>query len=137
MKIKTAELKGRALDWAVAKCAVIRLTEGRTILAGELITKIGPDQVAEYSSNWSFGGPIIEREGVRWNQHNGLFYAWLGGHKYIDPLHEPILDGRHPIAWRAFEYGKTLLEAAMRCHAASELGDEVEVPDELVLAEEN
>jgi hypothetical protein len=29
-------------------------------------------------------------------------------------------------------YGKTLLEAAMRCYVASKMGDTVEIPDEFI-----
>ena len=49
MKIKTSELTGAALDWAVAKC------EGR-----------GNDGTWDenFSSNWLLGGPIIEREKI-------------------------------------------------------------------------
>ena len=53
MKVKTNELSGAALDWAVAKC------EGLDYWQPE----IGPSQ-PEYSSNWAQGGPIIEREGI-------------------------------------------------------------------------
>ena len=45
MKIKTSELAGKALDWAVAKC------EGYK------------DQIA-FSTCWEHGGPIIEREQI-------------------------------------------------------------------------
>lgn len=49
MKIKTSELTGAALDWAVAKC------EGR-----------GNDGTWDenFSSNWLLGGPILEREKI-------------------------------------------------------------------------
>ena len=49
MKIKTSELQGAALDWAVAKC------EG-AVYHGPAWTK--------YSTDWAQGGPIIEREWV-------------------------------------------------------------------------
>jgi len=42
MKIKTSELTGPALDWAVAKCE-------------------GSGQELSYSTDWAQGGPIIER----------------------------------------------------------------------------
>jgi hypothetical protein len=45
MKLTTATLAGKALDWAVAHAA-----EGGTS--------------APYSREWAFGGPIIEREGI-------------------------------------------------------------------------
>lgn len=49
MRIKTNELSGAALDWAVARC------EG-VIYHGPAWTK--------YSTDWAQGGPIIEREKI-------------------------------------------------------------------------
>lgn len=49
--MKTSELRGAALDWAVAKCEV-----------GEDISEI--DDPHFYSTDWAIGGPIIERERI-------------------------------------------------------------------------
>jgi hypothetical protein len=49
MRVKTNELTGAALDWAVAKC------EG-VVYHGPAWTK--------YSTDWAQGGPIIEREKI-------------------------------------------------------------------------
>jgi hypothetical protein len=51
--MKTSELTGAALDWAVAKC------EGK-------VFDLSPDGYYTYkpSRNWALGGPIIEREGI-------------------------------------------------------------------------
>ena len=57
MKIKTSELQGAALDWAV-----------------ELID--GWQWCHDYSTNWGHGGPIIEREGIEICPiGNGEFYG--------------------------------------------------------------
>ena len=103
--MKTSELQGAALDWAVAKC------EGLDYWQPE----IGPSQ-PDYSTDWSQGGPIIEREKI-----------------------SIALDEEEP--WCAFKEedtdiqsfysGPTPLVAAMRCYVASKMGDEVDVPDEL------
>ena len=53
MKLKTSELTGAALDWAVAKC------EGYVGVA--LQERTGTDWYSP-STDWSQGGPIIERE---------------------------------------------------------------------------
>jgi hypothetical protein len=69
----------------------------------------------EYSTDWAQGGPIIERE-------------WVDLHCVNDSLWEaecPAVGGL------AMQNGPTPLIAAMRCHVASELGDEVDVPEEL------
>jgi hypothetical protein len=48
--MKTSELTGAALDWAVAKCEGLRFEEWETW--------------GNYSTDWAQGGPIIEREGI-------------------------------------------------------------------------
>ena len=110
MKIKTSEAAGAALDWAVAKC------EGRD-LRGTSWRRIRDVPYGKYSpsTNWSQGGPIIEREkiGTLWEARN----VWSASTKWDDPS-------------KVF-YGRTKLIAGLRCFVASKLGDEVEVPDEL------
>jgi hypothetical protein len=111
MNIKTFELQGTALDWAVARC------EGKERNWGKSRLKPYPMHCGQrYSIDWSQGGPIIERERIRidcpWNP--GPFEATCK------------IDG--VTAWTK---GPTVLIAAMRCYVASKLGDEVEVPDEL------
>ena len=104
MKIKTSELAGAALDWAVAKCEGIQDSEFvRTHMDAWL-----------YSTDWSQGGPIIEREkiGVWWD---GVWHA-----KYDGCRPDQVQDAYTPLI------------AAMRCYVASKLGDEVEIPNELI-----
>ena len=48
--MRTSELTGAALDWAVAKCEGVWVRDGVD------------DDCPEYSTNWAQGGPIIERE---------------------------------------------------------------------------
>jgi len=50
--MKTAELTGAALDWAVAKCEYFPVRDGFD------------DNCPEYSTDWAQGGPIIERERI-------------------------------------------------------------------------
>ena len=111
MKIKTSELEGTALNWAVAKAA------GYTISYLDLWYDIKSYDKFTPSTDWSFGGPIIEQEKIRldcaWNPG-----PWEGSCK---------IDG--VTAWVE---GPTPLIAAMRCYVASKLGDEVEIPEELV-----
>ena len=106
MKIKTNQLTGAALDWAVAKC------EG-VVYHGPAWTK--------YSTDWAQGGPIIEREEISISREFASgrieWAAWTPA---------PIRDDAE-----AFGYGPTPLIAAMRCYVASKLGDEVEIPEEL------
>jgi len=112
MKIKTSELTGAALDWAVAEIENPQPTYYRD--------DIGLQWEKEYtpSTDWSQGGPIIEREGVslirqtpdRWVSE------YSNGCDRFD---------------HARSHGPTPLIAAMRCYVASKLGDTVDVPDEL------
>lgn len=108
--MKTSELIGPALDWAVAKC------EG--IVTNESVVAWKDGKWFHPSIDWSQGGPIIEREKIN--------FGWN--------------DALQPVAWRGYVsdydtvpmfYGTSLLIAAMRCFVASKLGDEVDVPEEL------
>ena len=117
MKINTSELTGAALDWAVAKC------EGDEFVAEPGVNGIGMEyEATRYSTNWSQGGPIIERESIRLTPDQGATYfdcVWFAGNASDDG---DEFNGEGP----------TPLIAAMRCRVASKLGDEVEVPEELV-----
>ena len=108
MKIKTSELTGPALNWAVAKCEGVQLD-------------LAPDGYYTHkpSANWSQGGPIIERECVcvECSFEKNEWSAWT-------PAPEREFG-------EAYGNGPTPLIAAMRCYVASKLGDEVEVPEEL------
>jgi hypothetical protein len=104
MKIKTSELTGAALDWAVA------MAEN---WAGAEF------EVRPYSTDWSQGGPIIEREGIGLDQ-------------YADyPRWQAFTPAPEQQSGQAVCTGPTPLIAAMRCYCASKLGHEVDVPDEL------
>ena len=133
MKIKTADLIGPALDWAVAKC------EGKNgVLHDDGITRCIVIASAsgvykgtyQSSINWSLGGPIIEREGINLFKHNKLNESqpdvWCA-HKVVP---RPNMEGSFNSCALALD-GPTPLIAAMRCVAAANLGDEVDVPDEL------
>ena len=111
MKIKTSELRDAALDWAVAKC------ESGCGPDAEFFTSDHNDFIP--STDWSQGGPIIEREKISiWPDDAST--EWLAEYRFK--------------LQRDDEYsgGPTPLIAAMRCYVASKLGDEVEIPDELV-----
>jgi hypothetical protein len=112
--MRTSELQGPALDWAVAKCEKV----DDYILYESFMTRWTDDEgdTYRYSTDWAQGGPIIEREKI-----------------------SIALDEEEP--WCAFKEedtdiqsfysGPTPLVAAMRCYVASKMGDEVDVPDEL------
>jgi hypothetical protein len=124
MKIKTAELTGAALNWAVAMCEGWKYTTARDN-TGQYpwLVKHGKDiDPKQYrpSSNWMQGGPIIEREGISVALERGEPWAAWSKAAFRDDA-------------EAFGYGETPLVAAMRCHVASKMGDEIEVPEEITL----
>jgi hypothetical protein len=135
MKVKTSELQGAALDWAVAKVrgflepmhdeprprVVVHTDNFGTFVwfNPQDYGRYGPEDFAP-STDWTLGGPIIERE-------------WLD----ITPWPN---DSREEMRWHCQQhdsandcanYGPTPLVAAMRCYVASQLGDEIEIPEEL------
>lgn len=103
--MKTSELTGAALDWAVAKCEGLPDTEyARSHM-----------DAWPYSTDWAQGGPIIEREKI-------TVRFWEGE------------DFVHAYKWNTEGWmeGPTPLIAAMRCYVASKLGDDIEIPEELI-----
>jgi hypothetical protein len=136
MKIKTQDLAGAALDWAVAQANHHDewSDDGLKPLRWYDISDNEAERRSyEPSDDWLHGGPIIERELIHvspeWHNQVGvtnptwekLGYASASGYHWRATYQ---LDGR----WHD---GPTPLIAAMRCFVASELGDEVDVPDEL------
>jgi hypothetical protein len=123
MKIKTSELTGAALDWAVAKAEGLRVAyidDGIT----QCLLQIDGGRYAP-STDWSQGGPFIEREkisvalGENETEWEAVTEAALGS------MFGTRLCGEH------WHHGPTPLIAAMRCFVASKLGDEIELPEEL------
>jgi len=68
--MKTSELSGAALDWAVAQC------EGFD----------NGDWLPDYSTDWAAGGPIIEREGIAVWQFDDVTWRAMGKDTVPDPL---------------------------------------------------
>jgi hypothetical protein len=110
MKIQTHNLQGAALDWAVAKA----------------IGEYRPVALPHYSTDWSQGGPIIEREGISIVRDEGDL-CWQA----VIDCHSGSMFGSN-LCGSFWHEGPTPLIAAMRCFVASKLGDEVEVPEGLV-----
>ena len=122
--MRTAELTGAALDWAVAKCEGndqfaqytphLRVYHQRTDSLSSYTVTFCP------STDWTRGGPLIERECIDIMFEGPEWYAYI---RY------EAADGYN----RTLQYdGPTPLIAAMRCYVASKLGEEVEIPKELL-----
>jgi hypothetical protein len=112
--MKTSELTGPALDWAVARA-------NGHIDDETIIRRLEPDEdgwCIAYSTDWSQGGPIIERERITLDG-TAILNQWMA--VFYVPDEEP---------WEM--RGPTPLIAAMRCFVASKLGDEIELPKDFL-----
>jgi hypothetical protein len=148
--VKTSELQGAALNWAVAKAEgkhLVKLHDHFSKLARHSgiseerlaqqpdvwvwLDSVGATQPLEsYCEAWAQGGPIIEREGIellcnltatetaRFSAP-GVKADWQAFH-------------RSDRRTEARQFAPTPLNAAMRCYVASKLGDEVDIPEELI-----
>jgi hypothetical protein len=121
--MKTSELTGAALDWAVAKCEAIPNTHlvkkpGKICVYGE-VGDLCIDFPYQPSTDWSQGGPIIGFKIDYIERDGDVFQAAIYGVNG----HFDLLSG---VGFSAV--GETILIAAMRCYVASTLGDEVELP---------
>lgn len=114
MRIKIADATPRQIDWLVATIEDIGCFPPQH--HDWKISQIDGSGLYAPTTNWSQGGPIIEREGIQLRidvdgRHSGV--QWL----------------RH-IGYGPRSNGPTPLIAAMRCYVASKLGEEVDVPEE-------
>ena len=119
MKIKTTELQGPALDWAVANCEGELSQHGGQVHLVESKVRFYEDTLdIQYapSTNWAQGGPIIERQRISTQTTEDYWDADLTTESgaFIQSI------------------GDTPLVAAMRAYVASQLGGEVELPEELI-----
>lgn len=113
--MKTSELTGAALDWAVAECELLGNQEHTLVIDtdtdGTKRVNYG-GMYPEWSTNWAQGGEIIERERISLIGEGGEI--WFAEWGWIQV------------------FGDTPLEAAMRTYVASKFGDDIEIPKELL-----
>ena len=129
-KVKTNELIGAALDWAVQEIEYQRMVaEGEHVKQWVLDDHRAGAGINHYSTNWLWGGPIIQREGLNLS---------------VDYQDDALSDDMVQIGWKGnlwnnsvpgtagflqWAYGPTPLIAAMRCFCCDKLGDTAEVPE--------
>jgi hypothetical protein len=103
--MKTSELTGTALDWAVTKAEGFdhEVTSSEWGMWG-------------WATDWAQGGPIIEREIAKIERFSDALWEATA---YTKNAQDIVQDGPTPLI------------AAMRCYVASKLGDDVELPEEL------
>lgn len=136
MLIKTSELSGAALDWAVAKSLGWKMIPVPEDVNGENSgSVIAPPDLDDdfrfpprgkigqcffllnWSTNWAQSGPLLDE-----------FDVWLSSDEGVHSA------STHPHVNEYIRTGPTKLIAACRAIVAAKLGDEVEVPDDLLSA---
>lgn len=128
IEVKTSELIGPALDWAVLFAGYgdgpdWRLIDGGLFIIGLVDIRVGMDGIGQQetidpfqpSARWKDGGPLIEKYMIGFGVYSDAYFAVVG-------LND--ISGA--------ENGPTHLIAACRAIVASKLGDTVSVPRELM-----
>lgn len=132
--MKTADLTGAALDWAVAKAEGLLDSKEVVIYSyrsyDEFSSPLGfnPPVDVYYSNDyrpstsWKHGGPLIDKYDINLWREGDAFFARLASAR-LHPL--------SGVRSYSLQEGPTKLIAAMRCLVTSQLGCEVDVPAEL------
>ena len=127
MKVKVSEATPSQLNWLVAKITNPEWWEDG-YMDGDPTAALDMDDGTAYSpsTDWAQGGPIIEREEI--SLHTTPKFAaqcmkWDASQRNING------------ACVRSQFGPTPLIAAMRCYVASKLGEECDIPDELITGE--
>ena len=127
MKVLTKDLIGPALDWTVAKAdenlypkGDVRLLDGKvvTIEAGDYERS---DRWQRYSPStvWAQAGPLLNQHKIsRTIDHSGLWIAYAGYNLNDEQRH--------------MQCDRSELVAGLRCLVALNLGEVVDVPEELL-----
>ena len=131
MKTKTSDLTLLALDWAVAECEGMDIEIRPAGACGRPLYVLAAEAgrtpwTWTPTTSWHQAGPIIEREGIAVDvvRAGWTIDSWVAALVHEDKEFDGVA--------RAEEYGPTPLIAAMRCYVASKLGDEVDIPEELL-----
>lgn len=145
MKIKTSELSGKALDYAVGLADNRMSFTDYSFHIGAMNMNDLLDEASNYmeverywtaedirsellqrhrwydpSTDWTLGGPIIE-ENLLWINHSPLDAEEAEWMAMAFPYDDNC----------SSHYGPTVLIAAMRCFVGARLGIEVDIPKEL------
>lgn len=125
IEVKTADLAGHALDWAVAQA------EGLEVFL------VGPEYSVPWRVFWKKRGEVLVRD-VLYNPHENWVLAGPMIEKHMVSMHCPQSTDDVWAAWAITDKGEfcqagnTALVAACRAIAAAKIGDTVQVPKELI-----
>lgn len=129
MKVKTSELIGKSLDFAVSIALGHEMVQDA--VSGQYFARLNRDQLRKqntyyspneqyrdlpfvgYSTLWSHGGPLIDSERIDVFCSENQWCAQMDCRVHSS-------------------YGKTALIAAMRCFVASVFGEEVDLPQDIL-----
>ena len=112
MKIKTCDLIGEELNYAVAFCEKVPVQEEKEAYGDSFLCS----QTLYFpSTDWKDGGPIIERERITVIGYEKQWEAHLKVAFFVDSAVGDWISG------------PTALIAAMRCYVASKMGKEIDL----------
>jgi hypothetical protein len=115
VKVKTQDLSGSALDWAVAKAEGLDVTVASCTPPGETTRHYAYVRCPyKPSRSWDHGGPLIEKYMIGFGLYENSLLAVTGHNDFSGS-----------------EHGETHLIAACRAIVAARIGDEVAVPEVL------
>lgn len=117
--MKTSELTGRALAYAVGIAEGYKVEYWHTKSVAILSAGIPRGVPWNPHTDWSQGGPIIEREAISLCPDEYI----IGNERWCAVM------TNEGVGYESF--GPTPLIAAMRAYVASRLCDEIEIPEEL------
>lgn len=140
--LKTSDLTGPALDWAVATALGISFTLHRGRPAQ--VKHFDPEGPAhdfdasankmylylQYSTNWADGGPLLEPNDIIYWRDGENFRALMPDHDSCGGYYDPdcgVLD----VSTFDGQEGPTALIAATRCLVSQRFGQDIDVPDEV------
>lgn len=131
IKVKTSELEGAALDWAVVE-ALGGVRDGHRIDLPSGYWCVG---LYSPSREWQQGGPLIDKYQLTLSspkssvhRNGGPSHGWGESGVWSACTWEKGVNGKRATGY----HESSALAAAMRTIVKFELGDTVEVPKELV-----
>jgi hypothetical protein len=123
--VKTSELTGAALRWAVAKAEELDVYIPAYDETPWL--QVRRDGIVfvcpHFEKDWEHGGPILDREGIAVRRVKDR--TWRAD------FSDAVLNVDRSAYVYLQHQGPTPLIAAMRCYIASKLGNEADIPEEL------